>query len=419
MLRLHHLHAEPGMVVAAEVRHPRHAHIVLLRPGAVLDKPSIAHLREIRVRDLWIQYPSLEKVGATRSTEISAAAREVTTRLGRAMDDYISDRHAKLDYNVFRDALAAMLDSLAASPKAAIYMMELSDAASPHVRHAANTCFLSMLMGLKLDYYLIKERGRLTPGFARELTALGAGAMLHDIGLLSLPGDVLARYEATGDMDDPAWREHTTLGFHALRSEFEAAVGAIALHHHQSFDGSGFPTRTLLDGRVVTPHGSEIHVFARVVAVADQLDRLRFPGHTILSPPRVEPAMPVVRALKAMIASPLSNRFDPVILRTLLAVVPPFAPGSMVTLSDSRRALVASWSPLDPCRPVVEIIPEPTPGRTRWWENPPNEVVDLQHEPTITIASCDDIDVRGDLFYPATPREFDAIHASEGLRLAM
>jgi HD-GYP domain-containing protein (c-di-GMP phosphodiesterase class II) len=415
MLRLHHIHAEPGMVVAADVRHPRHSHIILLRPGAVLDRPAIAHLREIRVREIWIKYPSMARIGATYSQDVSNASREVTTRFGKVMDDFVADRHAKLDYNMFRDAIAAMLDALAASPKAAIYVMEAADAATPHVRHAANTCFLSMLMGLKLDFYLVRERGRLSPSFAQDLTALGAGAMLHDIGLLSLPDDVLARYEETGDTTDTAWQEHTRLGFAALRTEFEAAVGAIALHHHQHYDGTGFPSRTMLDGRVVAPSGSDIHIFARVVAVADMLDRLRFPGHTTISPPRLEPAMPVVRALKLMIDSTLTPRFDPVVLRALLSVVPPFAPGSMVTLSNGKRAMVASWSPLDPCRPAVELISE-TGGR--WWENPPKERLDLQQDESISIVKCDEIDVREDLFYPASPREFDSVQALGAIKLA-
>jgi HD-GYP domain-containing protein (c-di-GMP phosphodiesterase class II) len=403
------------MVVATDVRHPRHANIILLRPGAVLDDQSIAHLRELRVRDLWIQYPSIEEIGATYSAEVSLASREITSRLGKVMDDFITDRHAKLDYNVFRDAISAMLDALAASPKAAIYVMESADMASPHVRHAANTCFLSMLMGLKLDFYLVRERGRLAPSLARDLTALGAGAMLHDIGLLSLPEDVLARYEAEGSATDPAWQEHTRLGFGTLRTEFEAAVGAIALHHHQHFDGSGFPPRVLLDGRSVSLKGSEIHVFARVVAVADMMDRLRFPGHTTLSPPREEPAMPVVRALRHLITPPLSDRFDPVILRALLSVVPPMAPGSMVTLSDGRLAMVASWTPLDPCRPVVEII-QRTAGR--WWENPPKERLDLRDDPSLSIVAAEDEDVRGDVFYPASPREFDSFQSAGPIKLA-
>lgn len=193
------------------------------------------------------------------------------------------------------------------------------------MRYAANTCFLSMLLGLKLDFYLVRERGQLSPSTAQDLTSLGR-AMMHDIGLLELPDEVLARYEETGDITDSAWQEHTRLGFHSLRTDFEAAVGAIAYHHHQrAYDGSGFPSRTMLDGRVVTPKGSEIHVFARIVAVADQFDRLRFPGHTMLSPPRR--AGDADRAcVEADDHAPMSQWFDPVILRTLLATVPPFAP---------------------------------------------------------------------------------------------
>lgn len=407
--------AEPGMVVATDVRHPRHHHIILLRPGAILDEHSIAHLREIRVREVFIRYPSLESLGAIHSTHVSNMGREVSTRLGKAMDDFIADRHCKLDYNVFRNAITDMLTALSENPKAALYMMELSEAGSAHVRHASNTAFLSMLLGMKLDFYLIRERGRLTPTFAQDITALGVGAMLHDIGMTLLDEDVQRRYEDSGDQEDPAWREHVRLGFTHLRNEFDACVGAIALHHHQRFDGSGFPLRAMLDGRMSTVAGSEIHIFARIVAVADQLDRLRFPGHTILSPPRGEPAMPVVRALKTMISSPMCDCFDPVILRTLLAVVPPFAPGTLVTLSDGRRAIVSAWTPLDPCRPTVEVLTE---SSTKWWENPPVERINLREKRELSIAKAEGVDVSQDLFLPASEREFDAYKSSGRLKLA-
>src|SRR5262245_34107105 len=118
MLRLNLIHAEPGMVVAADVRHPRHPGIVLLRPGAVLDNPAIAHMRDLRLGEIWIRYPALEHVAQMVSPAIRSASREVAMRIGRAMDSLVSDRHARLDYASFRSSVTHMLDSLSESPTA-------------------------------------------------------------------------------------------------------------------------------------------------------------------------------------------------------------------------------------------------------------------------------------------------------------
>lgn len=70
-------------------------------------------------------------------------------------------------------------------------------------------------------------------------------------------------------------------------------------------------------------------------------------------------------------------------------------------------ALVSDWSPLDPCRPGVEIIPE---AKGNGGKSPPREKLNLALEPTLSVAMCDEVDVSQDLFYPASVR-FDPVKA--------
>jgi response regulator RpfG family c-di-GMP phosphodiesterase len=109
---------------------------------------------------------------------------------------------------------------------------------------------------------------------AKDVASLGVGAMFHDIGLLKVDPAALAAWEQQRDEKDPVWRQHVKLGFSLVHEHLDAAAAAVVLHHHQRFDGSGFPSRMHLSGKEIPVAGSHIHIFARIAAVADVFDAL-------------------------------------------------------------------------------------------------------------------------------------------------
>ena len=87
------------------------------------------------------------------------------------------------------------------------------------------------------------------------------GAWLHDVGMVALPDGVLAPADPAGYVDSPLIRAHVALGADLVARVPELAAAADAIrHHHERFDGSGYP-----EGLA----GDEIPLDARVVAVAD------------------------------------------------------------------------------------------------------------------------------------------------------
>lgn len=423
MLRVRMADAQAGMELAMPVVHPESTGTLLLKPGHQLNEHTLRGLRELRVREVWIRYPALESLRRFVSEEVAAGCRELARRIAGAIDALVVDRDAPLDYAAYRMATGGVIGALAKSPTAALYIMEMADARAAPVRHAANVCFLSLLIGLRLSTYLEQERRRLPGRAARDLTSLGVGALLHDVGMLELDEETLARWERTGDESDEGFRAHVHLGseiVHAPGSECDATAAAVVLHHHQRFDGSGFPTRVGPDGIAAGLKGREAHVFARIVAVADAFDRERFGRGTRRRASEEPPPIPAVRALRHLLEPDVRARFDPVVLRGLLAVTPAYPPGSMVTLSDGRRGAVTDWSPLDPCRPTVEVL-DPKDWRRRE-EDRRRVRVDLAKRRELSIVEIDGHDVRGDNFYPGHEHEFDPVFAmragSDGSRLA-
>ena len=92
------------------------------------------------------------------------------------------------------------------------------------------------------------------------------GALLHDIGKIGIPDAILRK---PGNLTDAEWqimKKHPTIGYNLLRRiKFLETAAQIILHHHEAFDGSGYP-----DGL----SGENIPLGARIFNVADAIDAI-------------------------------------------------------------------------------------------------------------------------------------------------
>lgn len=401
-------HAEPGMKLAMPIFHPDNLSTVLLRTGVVLERKAVDRLRDMKIPEVWIHYPKLEMISRFVSPGAMAARATMAGEVSEAFDAARGDAHARLDFPSYKAAMSGLVQKLACDQSSAIFIGELVDAGQPAVRHGANVGLISMLMGLRLGFYMMRERKRITTAMAKDVTSLGVAAMLHDIGMTRLEPEVLERWRRTQNEDDPEWRQHVRIGYDMVRGQIEPSAAACILHHHQRYDGSGFPMRRTLQGHTEPIIGDAIHIYSRIIAVADLYDRMINPAS---NPGDVSDEMvgiPPVAALQALVNGPHRHSVDPVVLRALLSVCPAYSPGSMVTLSNGVRAAVTDWSVLDPCRPTVHEIGDPR-------DDDLGDRIDLREDPTIEIVDCDGIDTSEYNFYPSSPQEFDLMHVEKAM----
>jgi len=419
MLRLSIREAMPGMRLALAVYHPRRPGTVLLKGGVRLDERLIARLREIEAQEIWIRYPGMEFLGRYVSPGVLQARAGLTHHVMAALDAAAADAMARLNYAEYKRAIVYLVEQLVRSPAAAYYVAEMCAPGTPLGRHAGSVCFLSLLMGLKLGDYLIAERSRLSAAHARDVTALGVGAMLHDVGMLRLSEQTLKRWNETHDQADPHWRRHVRLGFEMVRQSVDPSAAVIVLHHHQAYDGSGFPRRRAPGGTMIPLRGRDIHVFARIVAAADAFDRLRDPADAPGADALPQQRLPTVAALREVALGPTSQRLDPMVVRALVSCVPAYAPGSVVELTTGQRAVVCDWRPEDPCRPRVLPIDDLGPALDAGPERIgvldsfelPEGVIDLALTPGVRVARAEGHDVLEENFLPPFEGAFDVARA--------
>lgn len=375
------------MTLALPIRHPDRRDQTLLKVGYELTTRTLTRLRDIGIHHFWIRYPGLEFVSDFVHHEVLEGQYRVVHEITDTFEDLQKDATAKLSYRAYCEAIGDLITQLIRNPKAAIFLDDLLYSQTDDlIRHSSSVAYLSVLIGLKLQGYLVRQRPHIPPSRAKQVINLGLGAMLHDVGMVQLHPDVRQRYRDNGDESDLEWREHTALGYEMVHGQIEPSAATVVLNHHQRFDGSGYAGQN-------TPvlSGERIHVFSRIVGLADQFDRVRHPVNL--------PAQQTVWVLHALLEDPMLKKFDPQVMRALLSVVPPYPPGSIVRLSDGRWAVAIDHVPHDPCRPVVQIIPDPAhldpakPGR--------GQVIDLsEHARTLLITQCDGYDVT-DLDFPA------------------
>ena len=152
-----------------------------------------------------------------------------------------------------------LLSELEASQKEIIYILtelmeSTSDETGKHIKRVAD-----------ISRYLASLHSSLTPD--DEETIYNA-APLHDIGKIRVDRKILEKPGKLTEEEYAQMKEHTNLAHTILgrsRRKLIQAADIIAMQHHEKWDGSGYPEGL---------RGYDIHIYARIVALADVLDAL-------------------------------------------------------------------------------------------------------------------------------------------------
>ncbi len=224
--------------------------------------------------------------------------------------------------------------------------------------HCVNVSVLSVSMGQAL-------------GLPRQALAdLGVAALLHDIGKIAVPGEVLRKPDR---LDAGEWQmvqRHPLEGVKMMArmpglSTLTLDGMRVCLEHHMNFDRTGYPDVAVEWGQ---------STLARVVAAADCFDAMtahRAYHHRPLSP---------FEALQYMMG-PARVRFDPAVLWALVRTVGLYPAGTVMETESQHVVLAISPNPSDLRRPYCRVLlkpdgtAEPTEGGETWDPMPAHEVV--------------------------------------------
>lgn len=384
---------EPGTTLAASVMHPSRPDTELVKPGVALEPKILDRLKEFGVERLWIDHDATADLDEHIQLGSSASHKQVYDQLKASFRKAAGDTISVGDIVSYKQAVMDLVCELMGNPALATLAERMTRCNDGEpFRHGANVAYLSVLMGLGMEVYIIKQRPKLSVDHARDLTALGIGAMLHDIGKLAeteeearqlnslrayrnkqaiAPDDVHA--EESFKLIDTRYRNHCVAGYRLLESaNAPASARQIVLTHHQRWDGEGFPAMDeVTHGRVLGKQaGEKIHIFSRIVAAANLFDHLLQEAS--------QAGKPAISALNQFQSQAFANWLDPVVRDTVLRTVPPFPVASHIKLSNGRSAVVIAPNPVQPCLPTVRVLDDSSADQ-------PGEPMDLSEHRELTV----------------------------------
>jgi HD-GYP domain-containing protein (c-di-GMP phosphodiesterase class II) len=199
--------------------------------------------------------------------------------------------------------------------------------------HSLNVGILSLAVGQRIG--LDKK----------DLADIGTAGLLHDIGKVSIPKELIYK---PGKLSDKEWdilKLHSAYGVkQILRTRGLDDTGlvsmTVAYQHHWNFDGSGYPQHDERDKPVL---------FSRIVRMCDSYDAMTTPRvyQPIPYPPFV--ALRVLWKLK-------TTCFDPLLIKVFMQLLGLYPVGTCMILENDTVALVIRQNEGHPEKPVIKIV---------------------------------------------------------------
>ena len=236
--------------------------------------------------------------------------------------------HSHINIDKIHKIVESIIEQLLSRREIVLTLSQLRSIDDYTYEHSVNVSVLSLIVGI--DMSLGKE----------SLDNLGTGAMLHDIGKAVIPDSVLKKPSKLTGSEFGEIKKHTEYGYEILsKINLPEEAACIALHHHEKYDGSGYPMKL---------KGDEIPLFSRIVAIADVYDAI--------SSDRVYKRKFSPDKVYRQIAQLGGTHFDPGIMEKFVSHLALYPNGSGVILNTNHKGIVISQNKLLPQSPVVRIF---------------------------------------------------------------
>src|SRR3954467_1738763 len=221
---------------------------------------------------------------------------------------------------------------VASAGDAALALNDLASADAYTMQHSVDVCATGLILARRVytDHGREDYRGQRTwTRIDDRLVKLGVGLLLHDVGKIVVPAEVLKKPGKLTEKELQLMRTHPTVGAQMLTGGLVGDLSrAVVRSHHERWDGAGYP-----EGKA----GTKIPQVARIASVADVFDAVTSERPYAKAAPQ-HVAVNVIR-------EGAGTAFDPEVANTLLKVVAPWPPGSDIRLADGRSGIVVSVPP--------------------------------------------------------------------------
>lgn len=236
---------------------------------------------------------------------------------------------SKPDADAARNLVDGLAQAVSQNRTALLALTALKNYDNYTFTHMVNVSILTMgqARGLGIDGPLLRE--------------FGLAALMHDIGKVRTPTEVLTKPEKLTDEEFTIMKRHVVDGAEILRRtpEVPAMAPVVAFEHHLRLDGTGYP------------HGisrPSLNLGTMLCGIADVYDAMR-------SQRRYQQAFPTDRIL-AVLQRNDGKQFDQHLVRRFVQLIGIYPAGNLVQLNTGEVAVVLKVHAPDPYRPRVRVL---------------------------------------------------------------
>jgi putative nucleotidyltransferase with HDIG domain len=235
----------------------------------------------------------------------------------------------KPDATMARAMIDGLAQAVAQNRTALLALTTLKNYDNYTFTHMVNVSLLVMgqARGLGIDGTLLRE--------------FGLAALMHDIGKVKTPLDVLNKPDKLTDDEFAIMKRHTVDGAEILRRtpDIPTLAPIVAFEHHLRLDGSGYPNG------VSRP---TLNIGTMLCSIADVYDAMR-------SQRKYQQSFPTDRILEVLKRND-GQHFDQHLVRRFVQLIGIYPAGNLVKLNTGEVAVVLQVYAPDPHRPYVRVL---------------------------------------------------------------
>lgn len=303
-----------GMVVARPIISDTGT--LLLNSGITLNERLIELIKLRGIPFLYIKDERVDvKAEPLISPEDMARATHTIKKAFEAALQNNVKRSLPFDLEDIKNLVFNIVDVILKQNDLVVHLIDIKNADSYTFQHSLQVMTISLMIGKKMN--LTKS----------QLHNLGMGAVLHDIGKVAIPKNILNKEGPLTPDEVEILKAHPRIGFELLQdnSKVWPTAKAVVLQHHEKWNGTGYPKGLA---------GEEIHLYSRIAAPVNVYDAL-------VSKRPYTKSLPPHEAY-AYVRENMGVLFDPEVCKQFLDIVAPYPIGTWVRLSSGYTGLVVS-----------------------------------------------------------------------------